>query len=160
MDFLTSKRVITIALVFLVMLNVLLLGVVWWQNTNRPIPKPDATGHHNRPLSLSRQLTLNAAQTISFDKLRQKHFVDIRPEIEAIALLKKELIAESLQEEIDTTKIGAISEKIGSRQASIEGKLALHFHELAKVCRLEQRDSLKVVLERIATRRHRHNRGQ
>jgi Spy/CpxP family protein refolding chaperone len=160
MDFLTSKKVITILLAFLVILNVTLLGFVWWQNTNRPMPKETTLGHHDRQLSLGRQLALNESQSISFDKLRKEHFLEVGPEIQAIALLKKQLIDASLQERIDTTKIAALSENIGSRQASIEKKLALHFHELAKVCTPAQRDSLKTILERIGTRRHRHSREQ
>jgi Spy/CpxP family protein refolding chaperone len=160
MDFLASKRVVTIVLAFMVMLNVTLLGVVWWQNTNRAMPKEMAMGHHNRQLALTRQLDLDKSQTISFEKLRQEHFLEVGPEIQAISLLKKQLIDESLQEKIDAAKITAITENIGSHQASIERKLALHFHELFKVCRPEQRDSLKIILQRIATRRHHHNRAQ
>lgn len=160
MDFLTSKKVITILLAFLVILNLTLLGFVWWQNTNRPMPREMSLGNHDRQFSLSRRLALNESQTISFDKLRKEHFLEVGPDIQAISLLKKQLIDESLQERIDTTKIAAISENIGSRQASIEKKLALHFHELAKVCTPDQRDSLKTILERIGKRRHRHSRGQ
>jgi len=70
-----------------------------------------------------------------------------------------QLIEESLQEKPDAKKIESIALGIGSRQAAIEQKMALYFHELANVCTPEQRDSLKIVLERVSTRRH-HSKSE
>ena len=73
--------------------------------------------------------------------------------MQAIALLKKQLLEESLNDKPDTQKIDSLADSIGSRQATIERELAAHFHELAKICKPEQRDSLKKVLEHVATRK-------
>jgi hypothetical protein len=160
MNFLTSKRLVTTALVLLALLNVTLLGILWWQNTNRMGDEPRARNHHNRQFLFTRELALNKSQTVSFDRLRQEYFLKIGPEMQAITMLKKQLIEESIQEKADTSKITNIAEKIGSRQAIIERKLALHFHDLSNVCRPEQRDSLKSVLERFATRKRFNNKRQ
>ena len=157
MNFFTTKRLVATAFVLLALLNVTLLGILWWQNANGPQPR---AGHHNRLLFFARQLALNESQTASFGKLRQEHFLKVEAEMQAIGLLKKQLIKESLQEEPDAKKIETIAVNIGSRQAAIEEKMALYFHELAKVCTPEQRDSLQIVLERVSTRRHHNNSEQ
>jgi Spy/CpxP family protein refolding chaperone len=160
MNILTSKRLVTTALVLLALLNITLLGMLWWQNTNGPFPGRQGPGHRHHQFSFSRQLALNESQTASFSKLRQEYFLKIGPEMQAIGLLKKQLVEESLQDRPDTKNIERIALSIGSRHAAIEQTLALHFHELAKVCTPEQRDSLKTVLERIATRQRHNNKEQ
>lgn len=154
MNFLSSKRLVTTALVLLTVLNMALLGVLWWQNIRRPAPvQVTITRQFSRQMSFTEPLTLNESQTVSFRNLRKEYFLKVRPEMQAIALLKKQLVEESLKDQPDTKKIEAMANSIGSRQATIERELALHFHELAKVCTPAQRDSLKTLLDRIATRR-------
>ncbi len=148
MDFLTSKRFVTTALVLLVLLNVTLLSVLWWQNTHQLQPP---TRQFNRQLSFGESLSLNKSQAASFSTLRQNHFLKVRPEMESIGLLKKQLVEESLKDNPDSKKIETIAAEIGAHQAVIERDLALHFHELAKICTPEQRDSLKQVLNRITS---------
>ncbi len=153
MNILDSKRLVTTALVLLALLNGALLGTLWWQGTNRALPGSEVD-HHRRQPSFTRELGLSESQCLSFDRLRKKHFQKVGTEMQAIALLKKQLVEESLQERPDIIKIEKIAGSIGSHQAVIERQLALHFHELAGVCTPEQRRSLKIILERIATRKH------
>ena len=172
MDFLASKRFITTALVFLVVFNTGLLGVLWWQNTHGPFRDSlIATHEFNRHPSFTEQLGLTEAQALSFRNLRQEHFRKVAPEMQAIAKLKTELINESLKTKPDSKKIAILADSIGTNQAAIERELALHFKALAQACTPEQRNSLKKVLERFATRRFfgrdrhwennpRHGRGE
>ena len=154
MDFMTSKRFITAALVFLVVLNMTLLGVLWWQNTHSPFQgSPTSTREFNRHPSFTAQLGLTEAQALSFRNLRQKHFRKVAPEMEAITRLKKQLLDESLRAKPDSKKIAMLAESIGTNQAAIERELALHFNALAKVCTPEQRNALQKVLERLSARR-------
>ena len=154
MDFLTSKRFITTALVFLVLLNAGLLGVLWWQNTHWPVQNSLIATHEiNRHHSFTEQLGLTEAQALSFRNLRQEHFRKVAPEMHAIAKLKTQLIDESLKTRPDSKKIALLADSIGTNQAAIERELALHFKALAQACTPEQRNALKKVLERFATRR-------
>ncbi len=154
MDFLTSKRFITAALFFLVVLNASLLGVIWWQNSCRPLhPHFGPGGRFNRESPFTGPLGLSESQASSFRTLRQAHFQKVMPEMQAIGLLKKQLVEESLAEKPNATKIEALAAEIGTRQATIERQQAIHFSELSRVCSPAQRDSLKNVLERVSMRR-------
>lgn len=153
MNFLTSKRVVTTLIVFLVLLNIALLGFLWRQNSCTLQPAGTGTRQFHRQNPFTLPLGLSESQTVSFQQLRQKHFSNVQPDMEAIGVLKKQLVEEALTDKPDSGKISTLAAKIGSHQASIERELALHFHELAKICKPEQRDSLKKVLDRIATRR-------
>lgn len=161
MDFLTSKRFITITLAILVVLNVTLLGILWWQNIRKPEPPPyRITRQYSKHIYFTRPLSLSEEQALAFRELRRKHFNKVTPELRSISVLKKELIAESVREIPDSAKIAALAGAIGVRQTAIEKEQSAHFHELAMVCTPAQRDSLRTVLEQIAVRkiRFRNNR--
>ncbi|NTV97705.1 MAG: periplasmic heavy metal sensor [Chlorobiaceae bacterium] len=154
MNFLTSKKFVTTALVLLVLLNVTLLGVLWWQNMNKSDSRHvTITRQFSRQISFSGPIALSESQTASFQKLRTAHFDKVRPEIEAIELEKKQILAESFKEKPDSAKIASLAQQIGVHQTNMERELAYHFHELSKICTPEQRDSLKNFLEHIS----RHN---
>ena len=155
MNFFTSKRLITTAFVLLVLFNVSLLSVLWMQNVRRPEPAPGGR-QFNHESFFARQLDLNESQAISFEKLRQEHFLKVRPEMEAISPLKKLLVEESLKDNPDTKKIESLVAAIGLHQAAIERELVLHFHQLSKLCTPEQRGKLKEMLENMSTRRMQH----
>jgi len=154
MNFISSKRFVSTALVLLALFNVTLLGVLWLQNSHKLPPLLHQRHHNGQPDSFIETLGLTDSQNLTFRKLRKEHFLKVRPEMEAITVLKTQLVEESLKDHPDSKKIEAITREIGFHQTSIERELALHFHELAKVCTQEQRDSLKKVLDRIATKRH------
>ncbi len=154
MNFISSKRFVSIALVLLALCNVTLLGVLWLQNSPRLAPLFPQRHHNGRSNSFLETLGLTASQNLTFRKLREEHFLKVRPEMETITVLKTQLVEESLKDHPDSKRIETITLELGSRQTSIERELALHFHELAKICTPAQRDSLKKVLVRIATNRH------
>jgi hypothetical protein len=161
MNLLTSKKFVTTALILLVLLNVTLLGVLWWQNMVKSESRHvTITRQINRQLSLSGPLALSESQSASFQKLRKEHFEKVLPEIEAINGQKKIIIEESLKDQPDIKKIEALASSIGIHQATMERELAAHFHELSKICTPEQRDSLKTILEHISTHNLPNRRGE
>ncbi|NTW82123.1 MAG: periplasmic heavy metal sensor [Chlorobiaceae bacterium] len=152
MNFLTSKKFVTTALILLVLLNVTLLGVLWWQNMVKTESRHiTITRQINRQLSFTGPLALSDSQSASFHKLRKEHFEKVLPEIQAINEQKKLIIEESLKDQPDIKKIETLSSSIGTHQTTMERELATHFHELAKICTPDQRDSLKKILEHIST---------
>lgn len=159
MNFFTSKRLITTAFVLLVLINGALLSVLWMQHTHRTMPLPGVR-QFNHDNFFARQLDLNESQAISVEKLRQEHFLKVRPEMEAIATLKKQLVEESLMDNPDTKKTESLVTAIGLHQAAIERELVLHFHQLSKLCTPEQRIHLKEVLENMSTRKMHGGKGR
>ena len=159
MNLFTSKRLVTTAVVLLVLLNITLLSALWFQNSHR---REHLSGEHkfNHERFFEKQLDLSESQTISFEKLRQEHFLKVRPEIEAIAPLKKQLVEESFKDIPDTKKTDSLVAAIGLHQAAIERELLLHFHQLSKLCTPEQRSRLKTVLENMSTRRMHSGKGR
>ncbi|MEI8102369.1 MAG: hypothetical protein WCG61_02450 [Chlorobium sp.] len=153
MNFLASKRLVTAALVLLALCNVTLLSVVLWQKSCglRNPPGGSQYGHHR---TFIESLALNKSQALSFSKLRQEHFNKVRPEMESIILLKKELVEESLKSRPEGNKIDTLVSRIGAHQMSIERELAFHFHELGKICTPTQCDSLKELLNQISAHKH------
>ncbi|KUL31370.1 periplasmic heavy metal sensor [Chlorobium limicola] len=154
MDFFSSKRFITATLAILVVLNVALLSLLWWQNIHKPEERQiRITREFKRQIYFTGPLALSEEQSLRFSNLRQNHFRTVKPHIQAIARLKKELVTESVKEIPDTAKIDSLAGSIGKRQAVVEKELAMHFHELAMVCTPPQRASLQKILERITTRK-------
>ena len=151
MDFLSSKRFVTTALVLLVVLNMVLMGVLWWQNfVTRSYRSVEVTRFYNGGgPGGGAELVLNDTQKEAFKKLRQEHFRKSMPTVQKIIDFKKALIAEAVKPKPDKDKLSAIADSIGHRQAFLEKDLALHFHELAALCTPAQRDSLQKFLGNI-----------
>ncbi len=157
MNVLTSKRLIKTAFALLVVLNVALLSVVWWQNAHRSRAAMPHRPFGSRINRLQQPLKLSASQNTAFQQLRRDHFLKVRPEMENIASLKAALVEEALKAQPDTKKIDTLAAAIASHHRVIEHELALHFHELAKLCTPEQRDSLQAVLTRMTAHKHTRN---
>jgi Spy/CpxP family protein refolding chaperone len=156
MDFLSSKRFVTTALVLLVILNVILMGVLWWQNfvTSSYQSVKVTRFYSSNGAKESVELGLTDQQKETFRKLRQEHFRKTMPGMQKIVNLKKELITESVKPSPDKARLSAIADSIGKHQARLERDLADHFHELSAVCKPAQRDSLEKLLTRIYTSRY------
>lgn len=156
MDFLSSKRFVTTALVLLVILNVTLMGVLWWQNfVNKSYRSVEVTRFYSSSgPRRDNELNLTDQQKEAFRKLRQEHFRKTMPSVQKIIEFKKELISESVKPDPDKAKLSAIADSIGKRQAWIEKDLALHFHDLSVLCTPAQRDSLEKLLNNIYTARY------
>ncbi|RXK88672.1 periplasmic heavy metal sensor [Chlorobaculum sp. 24CR] len=155
MDFLSSKRFVTTALVLLAILNVTLLGVLWWQNfVSSSYRSVEITRYYRDTGHRGRELDLTDRQRVAFGKLRREHFRKTMPAVQKIIELKKEMISEAVKPNPDQAKIAAIADSLGKRQSWLEKDLALHFHELAALCTPAQRDSLEKLLNNIYTVRY------
>jgi len=72
--------------------------------------------------------------------------------MQAISLLKEQLVKEAIRDNPDSLKIVKLAESIGKHQTSVERQLAEHFHELSEVCTPSQRDSLQKILTHMGKR--------
>lgn len=155
MDLLSSKRFISITLAILLILNITLLGTLWWQNKQHS-DTTDKTASVDKAQKkesfFERKLKLSDEQSRQFNALRQQHFQGTLPALVTISGLKHELVKEALDTEPDTLRIKALSHRIGRIQAYIEYRQAWHFNTLAGVCSAEQRDSLQQVLVSVAAK--------
>lgn len=157
MDFLTSKRFVTTTLVILAILNVTLLGVLWWQNFfSKNFRSVEVREYYTRSVAPSPDDIFSPEQKQKFRNLRKENFRKSLPAIKQIVTLKQELIDEAVKVNPDTMKIARISDMIGVQQAKLDRNLAMHFHELASLCTPAQRDSLKTFLGRVYSRRYEH----
>ncbi|NTU52498.1 MAG: periplasmic heavy metal sensor [Chlorobiaceae bacterium] len=155
MDFLSSRRFITATLIVLVLLNITLMGVLWWKSyVTGSYQSVEMTRYYNGSGAGGSDLVLTEKQKTVFNKLRDEHFQKSKPSIKRIIALKKELIAESVKPLPDKKKISAIADSIGKRQAWLENDLATHFHELSEHCTPAQRESLEKMLGNIYTVRY------
>ena len=155
MDFLSSKRFISIVLAILVVLNLVLLGTLLWQNTHSSQKQGRDTVNHkyrNKQSFFQKELQLTEEQSEQFNELRRQHFQGTLPALVAISGLKRQLIQEALKVEPDTLSMKTLAGKIGRQQAIVEYRLAWHFNSLSKVCTPEQRDSLQRVLEKVTAK--------
>ena len=155
MDILSSRRFISIVLAILVVLNLALLGTLWWQNAHTQQKHERAAGtskYKNKQSFFEKKLNLTDEQSKQFNSLRRQHFQGSLPALVAISGLKRQLIQEAIKTEPDTLVIRTLAGRIGRQQAIVEHRLAWHFNNLSKVCTPEQRDSLQQVLERVTAK--------
>ncbi|MBO8091930.1 MAG: periplasmic heavy metal sensor [Prosthecochloris sp.] len=151
MDLFSSKRLISVILALLVVLNLALLGFLLWQNFYQP-EKEVQQDRTSRKTFFQEELRLSDEQNRRFNALRKEHFRGSIPVFIHIAAQKKQLIDEAFKETPDVEAINTLAERIGKNQAILERRLAWHFHSLATVCTPEQKDSLRTILESITIR--------
>ncbi|NTU94201.1 MAG: periplasmic heavy metal sensor [Chlorobiaceae bacterium] len=157
MDFLASKRLVTSALVILAILNITLLGALWWQNFfSRNVRSVEVREYYSRNVAPSPEDAFSPEQKKKFRALRREHFQKNLPALRQIVTLKQELVDEAVKTNPDTAKISRIADLIGTRQAKLDRNLAMHFHELSSLCTPSQRDSLRLFLGKVYNRKFEH----
>ena len=149
MDFFTKKRLATLSIVILMLLNLMTLGTIWLQRFRHPQPEQPPP-HDNRPERVQRflekELGLTNKQAEQFKELREQHFAQSHAIRNEIHLLKKEITDELFNPAPNTEKVEKLAKEIGAKEGELEKLLFRHFQDLMSVCQQEQREKFKSLI--------------
>jgi len=143
MDIFTKQKFVGVLIIVLIITNALSLSVIWFKELNPKKPPPPPPKREQLNNFLGEQLKLTPEQNKLFNKYRQEHLDSTIIINERVGGLKKQILAESFNQNPDLNKINALSAKIGSIQKEYEEFLSRHFQNLASVCNPEQKEKLK-----------------
>ena len=148
MNFFTKIRVTSWIIGLLVLLNVLTLGVLWFQQFRRPpgmFPPPGKQAENSQRF-LQRDLNLTEQQAQQFETLRNQYFLKSRTIMQEIHQLRKGITDELFSASPDAQKANKFAEEIGAKQAELERLLFNHFLELKAVCQPEQQKKFQALM--------------
>jgi protein CpxP len=134
----------------LVILNLVSLGLIWYQHYTRPAPPPPPPprpeSREKAEALFARELRLSEDQALRFHELRARHFLateSLRLEIYPLA---KSMLDELFSPSPDMAKVQALSESIGRKQAEFERIVFDHFRDLKQLCRPDQQKKLQSLI--------------
>ncbi len=169
MDFYTRNRASNWVLLILVILNLALLATIWYPRLNPPekvtqTEQKKQDGYDKRyrrgdkyketrdkRLSgfLKRELNFTQEQLDKFMQLREEHFQKVSQFRRQVDDLRKEMMEQLLDDQLDSFRVEKFAEKMGQKTAELEKTVFYHFIELMGVCDSEQKSKYKSLLREI-----------
>ena len=151
MNFFTKIRITSWLLGLLVLLNVLTLGTIWFQQFRRPPAplSPQDKRSEDQQRFLEQELGLTEQQSQQFQTLREQFFLQSNTIMHEIHQLRKTMTDELFSSSPDTQKAHKLAEEIGAKHAEQERLMFHHFLELASVCQPAQREKFQALMREL-----------
>jgi Spy/CpxP family protein refolding chaperone len=151
MNFFTKIRATSWIIGLLVILNLLTLSTIWFQQFRRPPQTPPSQENRSETvqLFLQRELNLTDQQAQQFTTLRTQYLATSRVLMQDVMALRKTLTEEMFATSPDTPKADQIAEQIGVKHAEVERLLFSHLLELKAVCEPEQQAKFQRLMQEI-----------
>jgi len=151
MDFFIQKRFTVVVLSILVILNLFLLGILWYTQFHKslPAPPPPDQGPRDTAAFMERELNFTAEQRKEFQEIKAEHLRrsnEVRAEVQR---LKEQILNEALSPSPDTLKVKSLAREIGEKEAEFEEYLFRHFTALKSVCTMEQLEKLQQLFDEM-----------
>ena len=142
MEYYQQKRVLVIAVVILVLLNVGSMGMIWQNQSKKKSINLPQQSYTNGIAFLQDELGLSDEQAEIFKRLRQEHFNNTRANGQRIRQAKDLFFQSMVTADRGDENINALTIEIGELMAKQDMELFLHFQNLKAVCDESQRERL------------------
>lgn len=145
MNFFEKSKVLTIAILGLLILNFATLGFLILHRPHLPFPMgPNRFQTHGY---LAKELNLTDAQKTEFKKLREEHQANVMQLQDSIKSLKDQLFDQIKNDRVDTTMVNGIISKIADNQKRIELATFYHFSKVRTLLNDEQKQKFDKVMK-------------
>jgi len=154
MDLFTTKRFSSWIIVLLIILNIVTLSIIWFNQTAKPgsIPRRPPRQNQKSVALLQKELGLSNEQIERYETLRRNHHQRTQTLVREIPRLKKEMMDEIFKSNPDTLKVREYSRLIGEKQTEIERITFHHLLDLKELCGEGQAAKLQGLLEEFFQR--------
>lgn len=156
MDVFSKNRLTVWGMAVLVLLNMLLLGTLWWGLIRRipeHRPQGDGQGRHRAMTQfLQRELDLNAQQREQLQSLFEEHVGQMSLVMRDMHAYRQDMHRALFAEDANSTQLTELSEKIGQKQAEVERLRFQHYKDMASLCNPQQRERLQGLVGEILLR--------
>ena len=150
MNYFSTRRVAAWTIILLILLNLSTMAMLWMTRYQKPAIRPPKNGDRATEQFLQQELGLTDEQARQFEELRQEHFQESKPIVEAMQQLKRELLEEVFASAPESETMQNIAEQIGTRQAELETLRYRHFLELKSLCQPEQVQKFRALFHEIS----------
>lgn len=150
MDIFTKNKFTTILIVLLILINLVILSTIWFNRKEIfwPMRMERPPGNADRMVFfLKNELGLNEEQVHEYQQLRLKHHAQVRGIIDETHNLKKELMDQLFNDQLDSQKVNLLIDTIGEKQKLVEKIIFNHFIEIKNLCGAGQQEKLRRLLD-------------
>ncbi|MBS1759014.1 MAG: periplasmic heavy metal sensor [Bacteroidetes bacterium] len=151
----SSNRMLTIAVVLLLLINVLLVSMMLWKKNNSNFDRDKG----NPTDFIAKELGLNDQQKADFKKLKDDHFTSIKPLFDSIRTLKKAMFDLMRNENVSDSSVTKISDLIAEQQAKIDIDAVKHFREVRAMFSGDQQIKYDSLIGKMMKRRWSSSNG-
>ena len=153
MDLLSRNRVLTAGIVVLAVLNIAVLGTLWWQNARLPLPRPGVYPGAASPRELmERRLGLSEAQRARFEEMRLRYRGEAEPIERNIWSVRRRLYESLRGGAPPDSLVVRATDELGRLEAQMQRATFRHFEELRALCDSLQRPNLDMLLSDLFER--------
>ncbi len=147
-----SNKVMTIALVLLLLVNVAMLVFML---KGRPHRNGRMDNNHQPVFEMmSKELNMTDQQKTDFKKMREEHFAAIKPVFDSIRTLKKSLFNLIRADNVNDSTINYYSMLIAAQQSIIDKMTISHFRKVRALFTGDQQKKYDDFVEKMYMQRH------
>jgi len=157
MDVFSKNRLSSWGMAVLVVLNMVLLGTLWWGHIHRaPLQwsQGKGPGRHYRAMTrfLERELDLDAQQVEELQSLFEQHVGQMSLVMQDMHAYRQDMHRALFAEDANSAQLTELSERIGQKQAQVERLRFQHYKDMASLCDPQQRERLRGLVGEILLR--------
>lgn len=131
------------AIIVLVVLNIGLMGLLWYQRLEPHRPPPPPEQGRGSSDFLARELGLNANGARALHALQEAHFRRADSLQEEMVALSHRLFEQIFVPEPDSVQVRILSDSIGNLRAQFERDVMHHFLDVKKLCTPDRYQTLR-----------------
>jgi Spy/CpxP family protein refolding chaperone len=146
-----TNRILTIAVVLLLVVNVVMLVCMMKGRGHHGMKKQGAKAG---PVEMMmKELNMNEQQQTEFKKLKEEHFTTIKPVFDSVRTLKKSLFGLVKEENLNDSLVNNYSGLIAEQQATIDKLTINHFRKVRALFSGDQQKKFDDFVQKMMQRR-------
>jgi hypothetical protein len=153
MDIFKQNRFLGWIVVLLVLLNLITLVTLWLGRPLRPVPRAKPVGPDREQLQMPQALRdglgFDDAQIAEYQRLTRQHREEVRRLNEEIRQIKQRMFEGALQDSPTPELSESLLALAQQKQAAIEKATFQYFLDLKKLCRPDQQEKLKLLVDQL-----------
>ena len=158
MNYFTRQRLMILAIVVLLLLNLATLGAFWFFRSEKSKEYFQRKRQHRVEKFLIDKLDFNARQSQELEQLMEGHRAGVMEIFKKIQA-SREMLYDSMSF-VDSVEVEQITRRIASSQAELDRATYYHFRSIREICNPDQQRKFDTVIKEVISRHHPGNRRQ
>lgn len=154
-----KDKLILVAVIVLVLLNIASWGLLWQSNRDRRMPSPreEKPGVFQSERFLSRKLNFSETQKRELTELQEHHFREMRGLQKRHRLIRQAFVKVAMDSGFDPQKADSLLREMTIINGEMQKKTWFHFRDIYELCNKNQKKEFRRLMLRLNKLRSRKN---
>ena len=144
-----KNKFLGIVLVFLVIANLVTLGIFWYYKIHKSQQGPPEQGGGNASAFIIKQVGFNAAQQKQYAELVKQHRLKVRSIRDELHIAKDQFFDMLSDTTVTAMQVDAASSNIGKLEKEVDVLTFEHFRQVRHLCTPEQKVKLDNCIKQV-----------